>query len=286
MLTTENIMHYKTILTVVTDHDLLPSTLAHSATVAEAYGAHLGAMCFGVDRTQSGYYYAGANAMVLQETLTRATTEAEELAAAARTALDKTGVLNTVEHGVAQLADIGRHVAARARFSDLVVLPQPYGENKGIELEPVIEGALFDGQVPVLVVPDTLDPAPNPKRVVIGWNESSEAMRAIRAALPLLKRAERVQVVVIDPPRHGPNRSDPGGMLSEFLSRHGIKTEIDVLAKTMPRVSDVMMRHVADTDADLVVMGAYGHSRFREAILGGATRNMLEQVGVSVFMAH
>lgn len=279
-------MHYKTILTVVTDHDLLPSTLAHSATVAEAYGAHLGAMCFGVDRTQSGYYYAGANAMVLQETLTRATTEAEELAAAARTALDKTGVLNTVEHGVAQLADIGRHVAARARFSDLVVLPQPYGENKGIELEPVIEGALFDGQVPVLVVPDTLDPAPNPKRVVIGWNESSEAMRAIRAALPLLKRAERVQVVVIDPPRHGPNRSDPGGMLSEFLSRHGIKTEIDVLAKTMPRVSDVMMRHVADTDADLVVMGAYGHSRFREAILGGATRNMLEQVGVSVFMAH
>jgi nucleotide-binding universal stress UspA family protein len=286
MLTTENIMHYKTILTVVTDHDLLPSTLAQSATVAEAYGAHLGAMCFGVDRTQSGYYYAGANAMVLQETLTRATTEAEELAAAARTALDKTGVLNTVEHGVAQLADIGRHVAARARFSDLVVLPQPYGENKGIELEPVIEGALFDGQVPVLVVPDTLDPAPNPKRVVIGWNESSEAMRAIRAALPLLKRAERVQVVVIDPPRHGPNRSDPGGMLSEFLSRHGIKTEIDVLAKTMPRVSDVMMRHVADTDADLVVMGAYGHSRFREAILGGATRNMLEQVGVSVFMAH
>jgi nucleotide-binding universal stress UspA family protein len=286
MLTTENIMHYKTILTVVTDHDLLPSTLAHSATVAEAYGAHLGAMCFGVDRTQSGYYYAGANAMVLQETLTRATTEAEELAAAARTALDKTGVLNTVEHGVAQLADIGRHVAARARFSDLVVLPQPYGENKGIELEPVIEGALFDGQVPVLVVPDTLDPAPNPQRVVIGWNESSEAMRAIRAALPLLKRAERVQVVVIDPPRHGPNRSDPGGMLSEFLSRHGIKTEIDVLAKTMPRVSDVMMRHVADTDADLVVMGAYGHSRFREAILGGATRNMLEQVGVSVFMAH
>lgn len=279
-------MHYKTILTVVTDHDLLPSTLAHSATVAEAYGAHLGAMCFGVDRTQSGYYYAVANAMVLQETLTRATTEAEELAAAARTALDKTGVLNTVEHGVAQLADIGRHVAARARFSDLVVLPQPYGENKGIELEPVIEGALFDGQVPVLVVPDTLDPAPNPKRVVIGWNESSEAMRAIRAALPLLKRAERVQVVVIDPPRHGPNRSDPGGMLSEFLSRHGIKTEIDVLAKTMPRVSDVMMRHVADTDADLVVMGAYGHSRFREAILGGATRNMLEQVGVSVFMAH
>ncbi len=279
-------MHFKTILTVVTDQDMLPSTLAHAVTVAEAYDGHLEVLCFGVDRTQTGYYYAGANAMVLQETLTRATAEGEALAKSARETLEKTNVRWGVDHGVAQLADIGRHVAARARFCDLVVLPQPYGEGKGIELEPVIEGALFDGQVPVLVVPDSLDPAPNPQRVVIGWNEGSEAMRAVRSALPILEKADKVHVVVIDPPKHGPNRSDPGGMLSEFLSRHGVKAEIDVLAKTMPRVSDVLMRHVEDVGADMVVMGAYGHSRFREAILGGATRNMLEQVGVSVFMAH
>jgi nucleotide-binding universal stress UspA family protein len=286
MVTEEAVMHFKTILTVVTDQDLLPSTLAHAATVAEAYGAHLTALCFGVDRTQTGYYYAGANAMVLQETLTRANSDAEALAAAATETLSKFNVLSSVDHGVAQLADIGRHVAARARFCDLVVLPQPYGDKKGIEMEPVVEGALFDGQVPVLVVPDSLEPTPIPKRVVIGWNESNEAMRAVRSALPLLERAGEVHVVVIDPPRHGPNRSDPGGMLSEFLSRHGVKAEIDVLAKTMPRVSDVLMRHVADFGADMVVMGAYGHSRLREAILGGATRNMLEQVGGSVFMAH
>src|SRR6056297_695720 len=279
-------MHFMTILTVVTDQDMLPSTLAHAVTVAEAYDGHLEILCFGVDRTQTGYYYAGANAMVLQETLTRATAEGEALAKSARETLEKTNVRWGVDHGVAQLADIGRHVAARARFCDLVVLPQPYGEGKGIELEPVIEGALFDGQVPVLVVPDSLDPAPNPQRVVIGWNEGSEAMRAVRSALPILEKADKVHVVVIDPPKHGPNRSDPGGMLSEFLSRHGVKAEIDVLAKTMPRVSDVLMRHVEDVGADMVVMGAYGHSRFREAILGGATRNMLEQVGVSVFMAH
>lgn len=279
-------MPFKTILTVVTDHDLLNATVAHAATVAEAHDAHLNALCFGVDRTQTGYYYAGANAMVLQETLSRANAEAEALSEATRALLDKFNALSCVEHGVAQLADIGRHVAARARFCDLVVLPQPYGDKKGVEMEPVVEGALFEGQVPVLVVPDSLDPVPHPKRVVIGWNESNEALRAIRAALPFLIKAEHVHVVVIDPPKHGANRSDPGGMLSEYLARHGVKSEIDVLAKTMPRVSDVMMRHVADINADLVVMGAYGHSRFREAILGGATRNMLEQVGVSVFMAH
>ncbi|WP_094037056.1 universal stress protein [Antarctobacter heliothermus] len=279
-------MYFKSILTVVTDSELLPSTISHAASLAESYDAHLTALCFGVDRTQTGYYYAGANAMVLQETLSRATKEAEALAADVREALGRTNAVWGVDHGVAQLADIGRHVASRARFSDLVVLPQPYGDGKGVELEPVLEGALFDGQVPVLVVPDNVEPKARPKRVVVGWNEGNEALRALRCALPLLTTAENVHVVVIDPPKHGPNRSDPGGMVSEFLARHGVKTEVDVLAKTLPRVSDVLLRHVSDLDADMVVMGAYGHSRFREAILGGATRNMLEQAGVPVFMAH
>ena len=108
----------------------------------------------------------------------------------------------------------------------------------------------------------------------------------IRAALPLLRAAEIVHVVVIDPPVHGPNRSDPGGLLSQYLARHGVKVEIDVLSKTLPRVSDVLLRHVTDMDANMVVMGAYGHSRFREAIFGGATRYMLEQATVPVFIAH
>ena len=111
-------------------------------------------------------------------------------------------------------------------------------------------------------------------------------MRAIRLALPFLREADTARIVVIDLPQHGPDRSDPGGLLSQMLSRHGVRCEIDVLSKTMTRVSDILNRHAADTDADMLVMGAYGHSRFREAILGGATRNMLEQATVPVFMAH
>ncbi len=279
-------MGYKTILTVVSDEALAQSTVDHAAALAAGWDAHLDALCFGVDRTQTGYYYAGANAMILQETITRATSDAEKLAGVVRAALGKTDARWAVEEGVAQLADIGRHVAGRARFADLVVLPKPYGKEHGVELEPVTEGALFEGQTPVLVVPDSVTPTATPSRIVIGWNESNEALRAVRAALPLLKSADNVHVVVIDPPQHGPNRSDPGGALSQYLARHGVKTEIDVLSKTMPRVSDVLCRHVQDLDADMIVMGAYGHSRFREAILGGATRNMLEQAEVPVFLAH
>ncbi len=279
-------MAFKTILTVVTDEALAPSVLDHAALLATGFDAHLDVLCLGVDRTQTGYYYAGANAVVLQETLNRATSEAEAFAEIAKERLGKIDGRWSVEHGVAQLADVGRHVGQRARFSDLVVLPKPYGEGHGIELEPVVEGALFEGHAPVMVVPDTVDPPSQPKRVVLGWTESAEALTAVRAALPILIGAEKVHVVVIDPPQHGPNRSDPGGLLSQYLARHGVKAEIDVLSKTMPRVSDILLRHVADVNADLVVMGAYGHSRFREAILGGATRNMLEQAGLAVFMAH
>ncbi|MCW9044595.1 MAG: universal stress protein [Pseudopelagicola sp.] len=279
-------MAFKSMLSVLTDLSLMDTVLAQGIALARDADAHYDALCLGVDRSQTGYYYAGANAMILQETLTRAKTESQELEEKAIEILRPSGVRWGVETGVAQIADLGRHVAAHARFSDLVILPRPYGDKIGAEIEPTIEAALFEGQAPVLVVPTDRAPMSTPKHITIGWNESSEALVAVRAALPFLKTADTVRVVVIDPPTHGPNRSDPGGLLSQFLSRHGVRVEIDVLSKTLPRVSDVLMRHAKDTEADMVVMGAYGHSRFREAILGGATRNMLEQAEIPVFMAH
>ncbi len=279
-------MAYKSLLTVMTETKLSQSALAQMVALAEAQDAHAEALCLGVDRSQTGYYYAGANALILQETLSRANAEADEILAYAQDYLGKSGIRWSAENGVAQIADIGRHVARRARFSDLVILPRPYGKDRDAEAEPIVEAAMFEGHAPVLLVPDDSKPLASPGTVMIGWNESIEAMRAIRCALPFLKQAELTRIVVIDPPRHGPDRSDPGGLLSQMLARHGVRCEIDVLSKTMTRVSDILNRHAADTEADMIVMGAYGHSRFREAILGGATRNMLEQSNVPVFLAH
>jgi nucleotide-binding universal stress UspA family protein len=279
-------MSFKTLLTVITDPSHLTETLNQSVALTTALDAHLDVLCIGVDRTQTGYYYAGMNAAVLQETLNQARDDATGLAKSAKQHLDASGLRWGVTEAVCQLADVARFVAAHARFADLAVVPRPYGEDRGIELEPVVEGALFEGQSPVIVLPDGGPELKMPEKVAIGWNESAEALRAVRSALPFLSAAQTVHIVVIDPPKHGPTRSDPGGQLSQFLARHDVKVEIDVLSKTMPRVSDVMRRHVTDINADLVVMGAYGHSRFREAILGGATRNMLETCEVPVLMAH
>ncbi|WP_271949806.1 universal stress protein [Ruegeria faecimaris] len=279
-------MAYKSLLTVLTETEQSAPALAQMAALATAQDAHAEALCLGVDRSQTGYYYAGANALILQETLSRAKAEAEDTLHYAETYLNSSGVRWSAESGVAQIADIGRHVAHRARFSDLVILPQPYGKDRSVEAEPIVEAAMFEGHAPVLVIPENTTPFDKPGTVLVGWNESVEAMRAIRCALPFLIEADQVRIVVIDPPTHGPDRSDPGGLLSQMLSRHGVKCEIDVLSKTMSRVSDILNRHATDTETDMIVMGAYGHSRFREAILGGATRNMLEQSTVPVFMAH
>jgi len=123
-------------------------------------------------------------------------------------------------------------------------------------------------------------------RIVVAWNQSNEALAAIRRALPLLQAADHVCIAIVNPPPHSSERSDPGGLLTQMLARHGVRAEVAVLAKTLPRVSDVLMRHMTDIDAGLLVMGAYGHSRLREAILGGATRNVLENAEHPVLLAH
>jgi len=279
-------MAYKSVFTVVTDIVDVEPVLEAALPFVRAEGAHLDVLCLGVDRTQTGYYFAGASAMMHEETLMHAQSEAKGIEDAVRERLGRTEVSWGVDAVVAQTATVAGLVARRARFADLVMLPKPYGPNRTMDAPVIVESAMFQGQAPVMVLPGDATPGPAPSRVVVAWNESAEAMSAVRRALPLLMAAGAVNVLIIDPQTHSTDSADPGTELSEMLTRHGVKVEVSILAKTLPRVSDMILRHVDDLDADLLVMGAYGHSRFREAILGGATRNLLEQSKVPVLMAH
>ncbi len=273
-------MAYKSLLTVATSPDHVDTAVSAAALIGQKMDAHLDALALGVDRTQVGYSYVGSGAVILQVAMDRAEEEARSNEKAVKAALAAQGptLRSASETVVTQLGALTELVANRARYADLVVLPKPYGKGSGPEAEAVVEAAMFEGMAPVLVVPDSGLKAALPKRVILAWNQSREAMVAARRALPFLKQADLVTITVIDPPTHGPERSDPGGLLCQMLVRHGVKA--------LPRISDVLHRAARDTNADMLVMGAYGHSRFREAILGGATRNMLEQAEVPVFMAH
>ncbi|MGB5557972.1 MAG: universal stress protein [Paracoccaceae bacterium] len=279
-------MAFKTITTVVTDMDLHRSVLDAAADVAAHEKGHLEVFCLGIDYTQPGFYYAGAGAMAMQSTLAEAEERALSLETAVKEHLSKRDISWGANALAAQSAGLGPFLSQYMRFSDLVVLGQPYGSGRGQESEAIVESSLFDAGAPVMVMPDGVGFPKKINRIVVAWNESREALAAIHRAMPLLIAADIVNIAIIDPPTHSSTRSDPGGALSQMLARHDVHVEISVLAKTMPRVSDVIARHVQDENADILVMGAYGHSRFRESILGGATRNMLQMSKVPIFMAH
>jgi len=280
-------MAWKNLFCAFTNTSLVEPTLTHAAALAATHQAHLEVLCLGVNRYTSDFFFTGGTAIAMSDRLESCQQEAVEIESVVRETLNTQSDISwSYSQGVTQLVDLGRVVTAKARFSDLAILPAPYGVNRGPECEPLTEAVLFDAHAPTLILSDGAPVTTKPKHIMIAWNESPEALQAIRASLDILKEAKTVTVVVVDPPQHGPDRSDPGGLLSQYLSRHGIKVDIDVLSKTMPRVSDVLSRHAQETKADMLIMGAYGHSRFREAVFGGATRAMLERAPVPILMAR
>lgn len=285
-------MFWKTLMTVVTHQedgsvpDPKCSALEAAIQLARREDAHLEILALGYDLSQPGYYFAGASLMVLQESLTRIQASTAELESALRKRLRPEDIRWSMEQAMAQVSGLSPLISARARFVDLLVLQRPYGPTRSQSEETILETALFDAKVPVLIVPDEFANLPSFDHICLAWNNSPEALSAIRQALPVLIKAKSVDITIVDPPANDTDRSNPGGALSQWLARHGVQSKISVLARSMPKVSDVLMRHAREQSCDLLVMGAYGHSRFREAILGGATRDILEETKMPVFMAH
>ena len=278
-------MGYKTILTVISTEGQ-QGQLDAAIDVARREDAHLDVFCLGVDHSQTGYYYAGASAYVFQESIDKAMASAESLEAATRDRLAREDIRWSVESAVAQVGGLTTLIGMRARFSDLVLLTRPYGDDAPPDGEAVTEAALFEGRAPVLISPNRGLPADFGKKVMIAWNQTEEAMTAVRRAMPFLVAADSVEITVVDPSPHGPERSDPGGALCQMLTRHGVNASIAVLARTMPTTSEILNHRAIEIGADLIVMGAYSHSRFREAILGGTTRSMLGKTGLPILMAR
>ena len=179
-------------------------------------------------------------------------------------------------------------LAIHARYSDLVVIGQvdPTDPRPGTPPDLPEATALATGR-PVLVVPYIgADEAPG-NVVLVCWNASREAAHAVTAALPLLKAATQVVVLVVDARSsnrgHGP---EPGADVAAWLSRHGVKVTVQRDVAADSDVGNLILSRAADHGADLIVMGVYGHSRMREMVMGGASRTMLASMTVPVFMAH
>ena len=175
-----------------------------------------------------------------------------------------------------------------AHYADLVVLPGwPRAGGDAMSLHDHVHDLLRHGGRPLLVVPAGHAAAVPPKRALIAWSPTREAARAVADAMPLLRLAETVEVVVVDPRRgddaHG---AEPGANIAAHLARHGLRVTVSVRTAMNFSVAYAVLDHARDIGADLLVAGGYGHSRLRESVLGGTTRELLQTAHLPVLFAH
>jgi len=137
---------------------------------------------------------------------------------------------------------------------------------------------------PVLIVPYIGFNQTPGKNVLVAWNDSKEATRAVNDAMPVLENANQVQVLAIS--AKGETNEVPTAEICVYLARHGVRAEAAKTVSDGLKTSDILLNRISDRGIDLLVMGAYGHSRIREMVMGGATYNIMRHMTVPVLMSH
>jgi nucleotide-binding universal stress UspA family protein len=183
--------------------------------------------------------------------------------------------------------DVGAQVSYRARYADLTIVGQidPAEVLPRPEYDIPERVALASGR-PVLIIPYAGTFETIGKRVLIAWDGSPQAARAVNDALPFLSQAEKVTILTINPDRLRDERDQPGARIAAYLSRHQITADARDLVVNDISVDDMILSQAADESIDLIVMGAYGHLRAGEIIFGGTTRGMFKHMTVPTLMSH
>lgn len=272
-------MSYKTILVHLDDRPRRAERLQLGFELARRFDAHLVAL-FALEVARIPSYALAEAGPVVQEIETRRRTEA---AHAAQTEF-RQAERRAAAKAEWRLATDDALPAMRlsARYADLVIAGQPEpGEPPG---KAFAGDLLFSAGRPVLFVPYAGRFPDAGKRVLIAWNASREAARAVTDALPILASAESVEVVAFaDSGDHG---EILGAEIALYLARHGVKATAARQNAPGVEIGAQILSRAADANADLIVMGGYGHSRLRELALGGATRSVLDAMTVPVLMSH
>ena len=184
----------------------------------------------------------------------------------------------------AGVAGAGNQFGRLARRFDLAVVGQGEPETSAVE-EVIVEAALFDSGRPVIVVPYIQKAPLKLDRVMVTWDGGRPAARAIGDAMPLLKRAGRIEVVIVASERSKQDEIE-GADMAQHLARHGLNVEVKRSVLADIDVAEMILSHAADAGTDFIVMGGYGHSRLREFVLGGVTRSILHSLTAPALMSH
>lgn len=259
--------------------------LRAAASVAQSFGAAVNALC--VDS-----WVLWASASVYGPEITPALIEnqkavSESQQSRAKERFDRvTAGTQVPMTWLVNEGDVAGRICANAHVNDLVVLGGASSEYPGL-LDQVVLGA---GR-PILLLPDHLlslsESVFGFQHIVVGWNASRESARAIQDALPFLHRADIVTIVTVTFETETREASESMSLLLQYLKAHGIAAQTEIIGHVQPGNSgEILLETAAAKNADLLVMGAYGHSRWREIVLGGSTRHVLKHAQLPVLMSH
>lgn len=275
-------MSYKSILVHVDNSRACAARLAVAINLAREFGAHLTGLYLMPGLTVPPPYIVaevGPDLMQAQEEAAAARAEeAREAFEAATRGTSLATEWRTAEGGRA------RSIELHGRYCDLIVLGQADPEDPACVSGGLADKVVLESGRPVLVVPYIGAQRPLDEYAMVAWNRGREAVRAVNDALPLLQKARKVDVLSINPDPSGENI--PSSDICLHLARHGVRAEARHARASDIDVGDMLLSLAADRGVGLLVMGAYGHSRFRELVLGGATKHLLEHMTVPVLMSH
>ena len=275
---------YKTILVHFDSTERAARRLRLAAGLADEFDAHLAAVYSIMSPLYSEPFVADGGAFVAQELLRFQ----ERKDAEARASFDR--IVPSLGRDVEWRTEAGDPAAVvneHARYADLVIVGQ-YDEDAANDTTPDFIGRVIMGSGrPVLVIPYAGEFTRIGRRPMVAWNASREAGRAVSSAMPLLRRAEEVQVTTFNARAGRGGHGDlPGADIAAFLARHGVKTNVSGTTSKEVDIGNQILSRADDFQSDLIVMGGYGHSRAFEFVMGGATRMLLESMTVPVLFAH
>ena len=255
----------------------------YAISVAAAFEAHLSGLAWAYEPVIGGMAFPSAAASVIDAYRTESRAEADRARQAFDADARRAGIAADSITISATASEAAEKLGELARSYDLSIVAQAQPDGDVAE-SLAIEGALFGSGRPVLVVPYIQSSGLKLDRAMVCWDGGRNAARAIGDAMPFLRRAVSVDVVTIE--SHERRNELLGARIAEHLARHGLKVELKPIVAPDSGVADTILSYAADTSADLIVMGGYGHTRLREFVLGGATSGILGTMTVPTLMAH
>ncbi len=280
-------MAYKTILVYLGSPRHVAGAMRMAIELAKRNQAHLVGLHVSPVAQLYGGYEAQIPADIIAMQDERHKEIANEIQRAFEEAVGKEGVSGEWRAVKPKGKALSDEIVDHARRADLIIVTQEDPDEGSLAELGVAEQLMLGAGRPVLIVPYTDAFKTIGQNIMVAWNASRESVRATFDALPLLQQAKRVEVLWANPAATNPDDlSIAGSEIANTLARHGVRVEAAHTINKQISIGDELLSRLADHGIDLLVMGGYGHSRFREFVLGGATRHLLKHMTVPVFMSH